>query len=196
MFKMMVQLTVMAIGLLLIVPTGLAHAQEPEGPGYGGNADNLSVTWTPASSVAVSAMAAGSGSRASVPSENSGDSGSNPDILRAGAPAEEKLTISGLGFGTRSEVAISVGDGEDMAVRADTTGTLRLDLDSGQAARTEPGVSVLAMGRTPSGSSRTLVGAVPPKPNGIGPSELLPWLIGAVLAMGLGVWAIRRRAGH
>jgi len=155
-------------GSVLWAPAALAQ----EGPGYGGTADELAVTWT------------------------------EPDrVLAMGGPAASieleasnlALDVFGLGFRSRSEVLVTVGTNNPVTTRVDPTGTLDLSvglerLDAGP----QPGTSVVVLGRAPAGTSRTLVGAVPPVPSGTGPADLIPWVVG-VAAAGAGATALRRR---
>ena len=175
---------------LLILPGAVASA-EPEGPGYGGGADNLSVAWTDTAATRVLAGAPRGASAPGVPTDSPVKM-ADPEILSA-ASSRAELSVFGLGFGNRSEVDVRVGDGDNMTARTDSTGTLEINLSGGDLTQAQPGVSVLALGRSPSGSMRTLVGAVPPEPDGVGPSELLPWLVGGLLVAVAGFWAIRRR---
>ena len=55
-----------------------------------------------------------------------------------------------------------------------------------------PRTSVVALGRSPSGTSKTLVGSVPPRPNGTGPVDLVPWVELAALVALSGGWLVRR----
>lgn len=103
------------------------------------------------------------------------------------------LDVFGLGFRGRSEVVVTVGTNDPVTTRVDPTGTLDLavgleDLDAGP----QPGTSVVVLGRAPAGTSRTLVGAVPPVPSGTGPADLIPWIVGSALAAA-GATALRRR---
>jgi hypothetical protein len=159
-------------GSVMLAPAALAQ----EGPGYGGTADGLSVSWT------------------------------EPDRLVAmGAPGTTvelsasnlALDVFGLGFRGRSEVVVTVGTNAPVTTRVDPTGTLDLSVGLEKLeAGPQPGTSVVVLGRAPAGTSRTLVGAVPPVPSGTGPADLIPWIVGVVLAVagGLGLRGRRRRA--
>lgn len=158
-------------GSVMLAPAALAQ----EGPGYGGTADGLAVTWT------------------------------EPDRLVAmGAPGTTvelsasnlALDVFGLGFRGRSEVVVTVGTNAPVTTRVDPTGTLDLSVGLEKLeAGPQPGTSVVVLGRAPAGTSRTLVGAVPPVPSGTGPADLIPWIVGVVLA-GAGATAVRRRRVH
>jgi hypothetical protein len=154
------------MGSLVSPPAALAA----EGPGYGGTADQLAVSWQEVETI----VAMG-------PPDT-------PLDLEAGGLA---LDIFGLGFRNRSEVVVTVGTNEPVTTRVDPTGTLDLTVGLEQLdAGPQPGTSVVVLGRAPSGTTRTLVGAVPPVPSGIGPADLIPWLVGVALA---GATALRRR---
>ncbi len=156
------------VGSVLFAPAAMAQ----EGPGYGGSADELAVSWKePERIIAMGAP------------------GASIDLEASGLA----LDVFGLGFRGRSEVVVTVGTNEPVTTRVDPTGTLELavgleDLEAGP----QPGTSVVVLGRAPGGTSRTLVGAVPPIPSGTGPAELLPWIVGVALA-GAGATALRRR---
>lgn len=161
------------IALLLLLVLGqlgigsLAHAAE--GPGYGGNADELTVTWEESPDV----QAAG---------EGLGISGGGPE-----------LAVFGLGFRGKSEVSVSVGETGTLETRVDQTGTLEAVVPSVRASNTpEPGTSVIVIGRAPSGAIRTLVGAVPPLPSGTSPADLVPFAVLSGLVVVLVVGAVRR----
>ena len=155
-------------GSVLIAPAALAQ----EGPGYGGTADELAVTWTePDRLVAM------------------GEPGSTIELEGSNLA----LDVFGLGFRGRSEVVVTVGTNDPVTTRVDPTGTLDLSVGLQQLdAGPQPGTSVVVLGRAPAGTSRTLVGAVPPVPSGMGPADLIPWIVGVALA-GAGATAVRRR---
>lgn len=150
----------------------MAPAAAQDGPGYGGTADELAVSW--AEQDQVLAM---------------GPAGPAIELEQSGLA----LAVNGVGFRGRSEVVVTVGTNEPITARVDPTGTLALSVDLDRAAAgPQPGTSVVALGRAPGGTSRTLVGAVPPIPAGTGPADLVPWIVGLGLA-GAGVVAARRR---
>lgn len=160
--------TALLSGFLVFSPAALAV----EGPGYGGTADQLAVSWQEAERIV--AM---------------GPPGTSLDVEASGLA----LDIFGLGFRNRSEVVVTVGTNDPVTTRVDPTGTLDLavgleQLDAGP----QPGTSVVVLGRAPSGTTRTLVGAVPPVPSGTGPADLMPWVVALALT-GAGVTALRRR---
>lgn len=150
-----------------------AAAAQAEGPGYGGNAGDLSVSWTETSSKAWAAPP-------DIP--DGGGDATDPNKIRL-APGDAALTILGMGFRAKTMIRIQVGDIANVERKTDTTGTLSVDIPANQVTGAAPGQSVLASGLSPSGTTRTLVGSVPPKPSGIGPSDIMPWVVGA-LAVG------------
>jgi len=174
------------IAALVIVLTlgapAIAHADQ--GPGYGGDADSLDVSWKETKD---KAMAAGP------PPVPSGESGSRdlPDPERmAMSPDSSSLRVDGIGFRGMSEVVIQFGSEDPVAVRADQTGTVVADFPATDAAA--PGTTVVAIGRSPSGATRTLVGSVPPLPHGVNLMGLVPWLIAAPVAL-IALAALARR---
>ena len=160
--------TAVLTGSLVLSPAALAA----EGPGYGGTADQLAVSWKEAERIV--AM---------------GAPGTSLDLEESGLA----LDVFGLGFRNRSEVVVTVGTNDPVTTRVDPTGTLDLTVGLEQLdAGPQPGTSVVVLGRAPSGTSRTLVGAVPPVPSGTGPADLIPWVVALALT-GAGVTALRRR---
>ena len=154
-----------AAGAALLLPLAQAHA---DGPGYGGSADKLSVKWSTAGAV----------------------SASSATFTPPGAPT---LVISGLGFRSGSPVVVQVGDHGSASSRSDQVGELRIAVDA-STENDAPGTSVLATGRAPSGTTRVLVGAIPPRPGGVGPMDVVPWLVGGgLLAWGATTMLRRRR---
>jgi hypothetical protein len=149
-----------------------------DGPGYGGTADALTVQWQ-----------------------------------------QEKDTSSGLavfavGFRSGSTVKIRVGSSADTTVAADVSGALRvlvlagdtasdaatalaeeatvLRLDATSVDRFSTGTSIVAAGQTAGGSTRRLIGSVPPEPSGRGAQDLVPWG-GALAALAAAGFWLRRR---
>jgi lysozyme family protein len=100
--------------------------------------------------------------------------------------------VYGVGFRGKSEVNLRVGDAKAVNVRVDPNGTLTMDVPHAESADAVPGTSVLALGRGPSGATRTLIGAVPPLPSGLGPAQFVPWIVAVAAALAAGVWAVRR----
>ena len=165
-------ITVLGAALLMVgVGVVLAPVSAAEGPGYGGTADQIAVSW-----------------EASPQPGALGPSGQAPT-------SAARLAVQGLGFRGLSDIDLRVGDAPPAAEATDETGTVAVTvtIPGGQAA---PGTSVVAVGVTPSGSRRVLIGAIPPRASGVGPQELVPIAIavlgGTVLAGS--VW--RRRQPH
>ncbi|MFI5495087.1 hypothetical protein [Actinoplanes sp. NPDC051859] len=148
-----------------------------DGPGYGGTADALTVQWQP-------------------PAGATGDG----------------LAVYAVGFKAGSAVNIRVGSDPERPVVADPAGALRvlvlvasatptpastpdttvLTAAAGAVGRLASGTSVLAVGETPTGVLRTLVGSVPPPDSGRGLQDIAPWAGAAALLSSLVVWTRRR----
>lgn len=152
------------VALLVLGAATPVHAAE--GPGYGGDADGLNVTWkTPANKAA---------GPPSVPGDSDSNAPADPNKVGL-IPDGARLQVDGIGFRGLSEVEIQFGNQQTQPVRADPTGSVSADfLATGQDA---PGTTVVAIGRGPSGAIRTLVGSVPPLPSGPNPMGILPWLL-------------------
>lgn len=154
-----------ALVALFIVST-VTPVFAAEGPGYGGDAGGLNVTWkTPKN------QAAG-------PPSVPGDSNENApaDPTKVGfVPDGAQLQVAGIGFRGLSAVNIQFGNQEPQPVRADTTGSVSANFLATSAE--SPGTTVVAVGRGPSGAIRTLVGSVPPLPHGPNPMGIIPWLL-------------------
>ena len=102
------------------------------------------------------------------------------------------LRVGGVGFRGLSVVSVRVGSRPAFLARVDRTGTLVVTAPAAAADAITAGTSVVALGRAPSGTSKTLVGSVPPRPSGTGPVDLVPWVITAVIVGLLGSWLVRR----
>lgn len=165
-----------------------------EGPGYGGTADELAVSWV---DLPVSHAAGRMGVRPLIGAGPRTEDGgpANPELLETG-DTQVGLAIMGVGFRGKSAVVVRVGESDPVDLRTDATGTLAVQVTGVPARAAMPGMSVVAIGRSPSGTTRTLVGAVPPRPNGLAPSDLIPWLAAGagLLALGWQVHARRRRS--
>jgi hypothetical protein len=164
-----------------VVSPGAALA---DGPGYGGTADTLTVQWQP------------------------------PEGTSA-----EGLAVYALGFRGGSPVSLRVGSAPTTTVTADLSGAVRVLVVGGQVASPTPatpapadatvlpvehvatgrfaaGTVVSAIGETPAGVIRSLVGAIPPAEAGTGVQDVAPWAIAlAALAGGAG-WLRRRGVGR
>jgi hypothetical protein len=170
---------VAAVGALaVLLAPGVAAA---EGAGYGGNADALTVRWQDQSgnrtadgaSLAVYAVGFRAGSAVAV---------------RVGSAAERTVTTDASGA-VRILLVSSVAAAH--APAAAPEGTVVLPLDTSSVDRLSAGTSVQAVGRTPSNSTRALVGAVPPPPAGNGPQDLVLWAFVAAALLALGGFAWR-----
>lgn len=175
---MLHRVTVALTTILLVTAAPIAHAAD--GPGYGGTADELAVVWQPVEQVN---LAAGPSLAVAADSE----------LIRTDQQSAQ-LVVRGVGFRGRSEIELRVGAGGTEVLRVDESGTLEAEVGTSTGDVAEPGTSVIAIGRAPSGAARTLVGAVPPLPSGLGPADLVPWV--AATAAGLGAIVMwRRRSG-
>lgn len=164
-----------------------ASAAAAEGPGYGGNAGQLAVAWTtPTGNGAVAAPAP--------PVPGSGPS-TDPEKIGIG-DAGPMLSIVGLGFRQLTKIQVQVGEIADIERKTDITGTLTVTVPADTSEQVPTGASVLATGLSPSGTTRTLVGSVPPKPSGLAPSSFVPWIAGAFAAGGAVVLVRRVRRGQ
>lgn len=166
----------------------VAHAEQ--GPGYGGDANGLEVSWQENRDQALPAPPP-------VPSdENAGtDSGpvTDPDRLSfIGDTAT--LEVGGIGFRGLSEVVIRFGSEQPVAVRADQAGSVAAGFPGTHSA--DPGTTVVAVGRSPSGATRTLVGSVPPLPHGTNLMGMVTWLIVAPVVLIVAAAIMRHRAGR
>lgn len=152
------------VALLIVAAATPVHAAE--GPGYGGDAGGLNVTWKTTEN------------KAAAPPPVPGDSGEkapadpNKVVL---LPEGARLQVDGIGFRGLSRVEIQFGSQKRQPVQADTTGSVSADFLATTA--DAPGTTVVAIGRGPSGAIRTLVGSVPPLPHGPNPMGIVPWLL-------------------
>ena len=85
------------------------------------------------------------------------------------------LQVEGLGYRSNGIVEIQFGSGPGQRTHADPTGQVRLIVPHRLIAAGQPGASVVVVGRSRIGTSRTLISAVPPKPAARGPADALPW---------------------
>ena len=127
---------------------------------------------------------------ASTPEKHATGSG---DLRIAWTDGNSRLEITGIGFRGKSPADVRVGDEPWTTLHADENGTVRLEAPGNTAAAGKSGASVIINGRAPSGSTRTLIAAVPPKASARGLIELVPWYAGIVLAGVLVAAAIGRR---
>ncbi len=150
------------LGLALFAQPALA-----DGPGYGGTADKLAVSWA-----------------------------SGPTTQAAGSTAaapQRVLHISGVGFRNLSQVSLRVSANSNIATRVDAAGTLSAAVSLPANSPDITGTSVVASGRAPSGTSLTLVGSVPPVPSGMSPAQVVPWVAAIVGLVLLGYRVARGR---
>jgi hypothetical protein len=187
---------------LILGPLPLAFA---DGPGYGGDAGQLAVSWEaaapvvttpelplPAPSTPQLEPQAGSmggsvhGISAAFVLPPAADPRLNPDALA--------LVVRGLGFRGKSAVEVRIGSDLPITTRADGAGALSVTLNRDAVGAAKPGVSVMAVGRNQSGTQVTLFGSIPPLAGGSGPMTLVPWAVGSIAVAGLAVWVRRRHA--
>ncbi|MET8149510.1 hypothetical protein ACIBSW_38460 [Actinoplanes sp. NPDC049668] len=146
-----------------------------DGPGYGGTADALTVQWRPRAAdgdgLAVYAL---------------GFKGGSPVNLRVGAAAER--TVVADAAGALRVLVVSAA----APAPAPTPDTTVLPVTDGSTGKLSSGTSVLAMGTTPTGMKRTLVGSVPPEQAGRGIQDLA-WWAAAAAALGAVAFRYRRR---
>lgn len=163
-----------------LVGAGAAHA---EGPGYGGNAGDLTVKWTETSE-AISAA----------PPDVPGQGETGPDPNKIGLQdANQALTILGMGFRASTAVRIQVGDIANVERKSDQTGDARLRRTGRRSGAGCPGCQrardwTFAVGYHPHiggvGAAQTVR---------VGPQNIIPWIAG-VFAVGVR-WRMRGR-GH
>ncbi|MEU7907607.1 hypothetical protein [Actinoplanes sp. NPDC049118] len=147
-----------------------------DGPGYGGTADALTVQWQPRAAddegLAVYAL---------------GFKGGSPVSLRVGAAAERTVVADAAGA-----LRVLVVNAASAPAPASTPDTTVLPVTDGSTSRLSSGTSVLAVGKTPAGMTRTLVGSVPPAEAGRGIQDVAMWG-GAAAVLGAAVLWSRRR---
>ena len=159
---------------------GSGGAALADGPGYGGTADTLTVQWQ------------------------------SP----AGASAEG-LAVYALGFRGGSPVSLRVGSAPTTTVKADLSGAVRVLVVGGSVTTSAPatdttvlpveyvaggrfaaGMVVSAVGQTPAGVIRSLVGAIPPAEAGAGAQDVVQWGAAVALLGGAAGWFRRRGVGR
>lgn len=173
--------------LVVSTPVAFAHA---EAPGYGGNADQLSVSWVEPSAASPNAAPAGIWLGGGVRSAGALIIADEQPQM---TPDRLNLRINGLGFRAKSGVSIRIGDGAPVTTRSDTAGSVDLTIDPHLLGGAEPGLSVIAIGRARSGMAVTLYGSVPPEPAGTGIMTVVPWATLAIAVGSLGYWVRGRR---
>jgi hypothetical protein len=129
--------------------------------------------------------------------DSSTSTATRPVLADAAEESAVHLQVSGVGFRGLSVVDVRVGSSPAFTIRTDDTGTLAVSIAPVAADSVAVGTSVVALGRAPSGTSKTLIGSVPPRPTGTGPVDAVPWITVAVLVGLAGAWVIGRlREGH
>ena len=196
------------VGVLCLVPLPMAAA---DGPGYGGDAGALAVTWVASTDAAPATTTptqtdqpASTTTDAPVPSAMSFGGGARGVAAAFALPATDpaltpdamSLMVRGLGFRSKSKIQVRIGSDLPVETRADTAGALAVALDPRKLGGAQPGVSVMAVGRNQSGTEVTLFGSVPPVADGSGPMSLVPWVVACVALVGLAAWVRRRHAAH
>jgi hypothetical protein len=161
-----------------------------DGPGYGGNADALTVLWE------------GNAQRRGLAVYAVGFRGGSAVRVRVGSETERTVTADPYGAvdllftsaaGTSAVAGPSAAASPSAAPGiAALAGTSALTGTSVLAAAT--GASVLVTGHTPAGELRTLIGAVPPEMTGRGAAEIVPWVAALAGSLLAGLW-LRRRYG-
>lgn len=166
-----------AVAFGAVVCPGVALA---DGPGYGGTADALTVQWQPpqgtgADGLAVYAL---------------GFRGGSPVILRVGSAAA--TTVTADLSGAMRVVVVDESAAPPAAAGADAA---VLPVEQVASGRFAAGTTVSAIGETPAGVIRNLIGAIPPPEAGTGVQDVARWgAVAALLAGGVG-WIRRRGAG-
>ena len=156
-----------------LVSPGAALA---DGPGYGGTADALTVQWQSPADAGTDGLAVYA----------VGFRGGSPVNLRVGSTAEQAVTADAAGA-----LRVLVVNGVTPAA-APTPETTVLPVAAGTAGKLSTGTSVLAVGQTPTGDLRTLVGSVPPLSAGRGVQDLALWAGAAAALAGAVLWLRRR----
>lgn len=168
------------VALLIVAAATPVFAAE--GPGYGGDAAGLNVSWKTPKNKADGPPG--------VPGDSSGNAPADPNKV-VFVPEGSRLQVDGIGFRGLSEVEIQFGTQEPQPVRADQTGSVSADFLA--TSQDSPGTTVVAIGRGPSGAIRTLVGSVPPLPHGPNPMGIVPWLL-IIPLIGLAILGTAGRA--
>jgi len=107
----------------------------------------------------------------------------------------DQLEVAGDGYRPNGIVDVRLGSEPIQQARAGKTGQVRVSVPRRLIAAGQPGASVIVVGRSKLGTSRALVGAVPPAAAGFGPVDALPWVVAAVVLAGIG-WGLLRRRRH
>ncbi|SDT46732.1 hypothetical protein [Actinoplanes derwentensis] len=107
-----------------------------------------------------------------------------------------RLNVVGAGYRARDLVEVRLGSSPIQQARGDENGRIEVTVPETLLAAGTSGSSIVISGRSVSGTSRILISAVPPKAAAHGPSDVLPWTVGAgtLVILLAGFW-LRRRAG-
>ena len=162
----------LALGAVLAPGAALA-----DGPGYGGTADTLTVQWQAekASTDGLAVYAVGF-------------RGGSPVQLRVGADAEQTIAADQSG----ALRVLVVNTTAATTTRAEAEDVTVLKVDQTDTTRFAAGTSVFALGETPAGDVRRLIGSVPPPAAGRGIQDLAPWAGALALLTATAVWSRRR----
>lgn len=169
------------LGPFLLAASALGALTAPgaalaDGPGYGGTADTLTVQWKPQAAtvegLAVYAV---------------GFKGGSPVNLRVGASAEQAVVADAAGA-----LRVLVVSAASSPAPAPTPDTTVLPVINGSTGRLPSGTSVLAVGETPAGMTRTLIGSIPPAEAGWGIQDVAPWAAAAAALGAVALWSRRR----
>lgn len=165
-----------AAAVAVFISTVPAEAVTEDGPGYGGGVGALAIGWVGEEAPTVAGLTLSGFGIPAAPNVPPGDGqpGNDPEVVQVEDAGGAALSVVGYGFRQSAETSVQVGDWGVVVKDADTTGTLRVTIPPEDAGEIRPGLSVLASGLGPSGTTRTLVGSVPPKPSGISPKVLAP----------------------
>ncbi|AEV85690.1 hypothetical protein ACWT_4668 [Actinoplanes sp. SE50] len=124
-------------------------------------------------------------------------SSSTDKLVLTWAEGGNQLRVTGFGYRARDLVEVRLGSSPIQQTRGDENGRIEVDVPQSLVGTGASGTSIVLAGRSASGAARVLVSAVPPQATGRGPVEVLPWALGALAAVTLGLGArLRRRSGH
>lgn len=164
----------------VVLGTGLVPLPaSADGPGYGGNADALTVIWE------INAQRRGLAVYAV------GFRGGSSVRVQIGSDAERTVVADPYG-------AVDLLFIAKLASTSKVKSTWKLAsavtplADGASELSAATGASVLVSGHTPAGELRTLVGAVPPEMTDRGATELVPWVAALAGSLLAGLWLRRR----
>ncbi|GIE75453.1 hypothetical protein Aph02nite_14030 [Actinoplanes philippinensis] len=178
-----------------------------DGPGYGGNADALTVIWevnAQRRGLAVYAVGfrGGSSVRVRIGSDAErtviADQYGAVDLLFIATIATSTSKVKGtwkLAAVTTPLTGTPAPSGSASTPSGGPSAPAGASTDGGVAAvSAATGASVLVSGHTPAGELRTLIGAVPPEMTDRGAAELIPWVVALAGSLMAGLWLRRRYA--